>query len=126
MVVRMIEDEAVRLWSSLNGAGALHVANVERVDAIGIDWPQAPADDLHEQNFRARRARQRNAAHVPIDPGRQATDVADDLDLVRLELAADRVAFLARREGVDIGDRHMRRLELVVELLRVRPVDGEA
>ena len=103
--VGVIEDQAVRL-------------------ALGRAQPSS--DDLDVEHLRAGRPGKDDAADVPVDTGRQAVDVADDLDLALAEPSSDALALVGRRVGIDIAGGHAGGLELVGELAGMSPVDGEA
>ena len=94
--------------------------------ALALGNAQAAADDLRVQDLGLRRPGQDDAADVPVDAGRQAVDVADDLDLAFAEPPADPLALVGGRIGVDIAGRHAGGLELVGELAGMSAVDGEA
>ena len=50
---------------------------------------QSSTDNLHEQNLGLGRSREDNAAHVPIDARRQASDVADHPNIAVVKLPFD-------------------------------------
>ena len=48
---------------------------------LGFGGSQSSTDHLHEKNLGLGWSREDNAAHVPIDARRQASDVADDSNI---------------------------------------------
>ena len=62
---------------------------------------------------------------IPVNAGRQAADIDDHLGQPVLELHADDLALRTRRVGVHVFCRYARRLELPLQGLGMRPVDGE-
>ena len=65
-----------------------------------VSSAQAPADDLDVKAFRFRWPRQNDTANVPINAGRQASDVADNSDLSGVEFFADFCPLFAGRECI--------------------------
>src|SRR6516225_11794290 len=93
---------------------------------LSVCRPQAPPHDLHEQHFRLGWSRQNDASHVPVDAGRQCPNVHNDLESAIMKTSLDLGPPCIASERVLIGSLDATRLELLLELLGMCPVDSEA
>jgi hypothetical protein len=105
VVVRMVEDQTLIL-------------------AIGD--AQSAADHLNKQHFRFGRPRQDDAAHIPVNAGRQAADITDNLHLAGMESPGDGVALRRTSVTIDVLGRDLGFQELGLQILGMSPIYCEA
>src|SRR5262249_16883966 len=64
--------------------------------------------------------------HVPVDAHGQYADIDHNPKFTALELITEFSSFVCRRVAVDIAGLNSGGLELLLDMLRMKPVDGKA
>ena len=70
---------------------------------LALCRPQSATDNLHKQHLGLGWSREDDAAHVPVDARRQASNVADDSDLPVLKFSVNVFALFAWCVCVDVA-----------------------
>ena len=70
---------------------------------LALSRSQSATDNLHKQHLGLSWSGQDDAVHVPVDPRRQASDVANDPNLPCLEFSMDVLALIASCVCVNVA-----------------------
>jgi hypothetical protein len=93
---------------------------------LAVGGAQAAADHLHEQHFGLGRARQDDAADIPVDAGGEAANIADHLDVAVGKTLGDDLTLGGVGIGVDVLGDDTARDELLLQILGMQAIDREA